>query len=201
MDGIQNFSQGNQSLTDVHRYSALELARLEEQAAAFNTATALENGGRLPTQELGKDEFLKLLITQLQHQDPTKPLEDKEFIAQTAQFTALETSKEMAYQLKMIGEQLGGRLGGEKTLSFLGKEVDIYTEQGNVITGRVTQVKLNADNGTSLIEVGGREYSPELVRAVREVKSEPIAPLQQNMHAFNMYESAVPNVVAQPQSE
>ena len=39
---------------------------------------------------MGQDEFLKLLVTQLQHQDPLNPIENQDFIAQTAQFTQLE---------------------------------------------------------------------------------------------------------------
>lgn len=46
-------------------------------------------------QELGREAFLKLLVTQLQHQDPTQPQADGEFIAQLAQFSSLENLQEI----------------------------------------------------------------------------------------------------------
>lgn len=45
---------------------------------------------REPSQDLDRDAFLRLLITQLQHQDPLNPMDDRDFIAQMAQFSALE---------------------------------------------------------------------------------------------------------------
>lgn len=63
--------------------------------------------------ELGKDAFLRLLVTQLQYQDPLSPIEDREFIAQLAQFTALEQMITLA-ELQEKNVQLQ-----EETISLL----------------------------------------------------------------------------------
>lgn len=59
------------------------------------------------TDTLGQDAFLRLLVTQLQHQDPTKPQENGEFIAQLAQFSSLEQLVEIRKALDQIGTALG----------------------------------------------------------------------------------------------
>ncbi|MEW9124834.1 MAG: flagellar hook capping FlgD N-terminal domain-containing protein [Thermotaleaceae bacterium] len=53
-------------------------------------STNISNNTREPKQDLDKDAFLQLLVTQLRYQDPLNPVDDKEFIAQMAQFTSLE---------------------------------------------------------------------------------------------------------------
>lgn len=65
---------------------------------------ALENGGistytkttREPNQELDKDAFLQLLVTQMKYQDPLNPMDNQQMMAQVAQFTALEQMKNVA---------------------------------------------------------------------------------------------------------
>lgn len=54
------------------------------------------------TDGLGRDAFLRLLVTQLQHQDPTKPQADGEFLAQLAQFSALEKLSEIADSIQRL---------------------------------------------------------------------------------------------------
>ena len=64
---------------------------------------------------LGQDAFLKLLVTQLQHQDPTKPQDDAQFIQQLATFSSLEKLSEMSASLQTIGQLLTDRLPTEST--------------------------------------------------------------------------------------
>jgi flagellar basal-body rod modification protein FlgD len=67
-------------------------------AAAAATTTGMKNG------QLGQDAFLKLLTTQLQHQDPTKPLSDTEFISQLATFSSLEKLTDIAEATNALRE-------------------------------------------------------------------------------------------------
>jgi flagellar basal-body rod modification protein FlgD len=59
-----------------------------------NTAAAANQTGQTPT--LGKNEFLQLLITKLQNQDPLRPMDDEDFITQLAQFSTLEQMNNIA---------------------------------------------------------------------------------------------------------
>ncbi len=56
--------------------------------------------------DLDKDAFLKILITQLQNQDPLNPMEDKEFIAQMAQFSSLEQMTNMSESMAKLVDQM-----------------------------------------------------------------------------------------------
>jgi len=71
---------------------------------------------------LGKDAFLNILITQLQHQDPTQPMDDKQFISQMAQFSSLEQMQNMTTAMQnLLTSQNETQL--MSYTSFIGKEV------------------------------------------------------------------------------
>ena len=80
-----------------------------------------------PGGELGKDDFLKILITQLSHQDPTQPMQDKEFIAQMAQFSSLEQITNMSEGMAKVATLLARG----QALGLLGTTVDIADGGGD----------------------------------------------------------------------
>lgn len=57
---------------------------------------------------LGQDAFMQLLLTQLTHQDPSKPQDDTEFIAQLATFSQLEKLSEIAASMKALEQAVVG---------------------------------------------------------------------------------------------
>ncbi|WP_059104608.1 flagellar hook assembly protein FlgD [Shouchella shacheensis] len=101
---------------------------------------------------LGQDAFLKLLITQLQNQDPTNPIEDREFIAQLATFSQLEqlTSLNTGMQHLYLEKK------SQELISFselIGKEVEWQDETGSKQVGVVEGVKYNKE-GTLVVGYG-----------------------------------------------
>jgi len=77
------------------------------QTTSTTTSTSGETTLGSREKALGRDAFLQLLVTQLQHQDPTKPQDDGEFIAQLAQFSSLERLTNIDTTLQTIGGALG----------------------------------------------------------------------------------------------
>ena len=86
-----------------------------------------ESGGGKDENILGKDDFLQLLVTQLENQDPLKPMDPEEMSAQLAQFSSLEQLTNISASMEGL-ETMASSLDQAKALDMLGKEVRL---QGN----------------------------------------------------------------------
>ncbi|HHW47834.1 MAG TPA: flagellar hook capping protein [Clostridiaceae bacterium] len=125
-----------------------------QQAIDFSS----KNSKPRNTGELGKDAFLNLLITQLRYQNPLNPVDDKEFIAQMAQFSALEQMQNMSKGFAQL-----------QAYSLIGKivcanVVDEASKALTVVEGTVTGVR--TESGKAYVIVKGREIPVEHVTYV-----------------------------------
>lgn len=107
-------------------------------------------------QELDKDAFLRLLTTQLQYQDPLKPMDNQEFMAQMAQFSALEQMQ----NLNLLNEQgLAAGLLGRYVAGKNAETGEIFQGTVNgfrVVDGQVQLSVAGEDHGLNEIEVVSR---------------------------------------------
>lgn len=90
---------------------------------------------------MGMEDFLKILLTQLTYQDPLKPMDNQEFMAQMAQFTSLE-------QTQQLNEKMSTLISNQAALQsvgLIGRTVDITSSSGVAITGQVTALSLTGE--------------------------------------------------------
>ena len=73
---------------------------------------------------LGPDAFMKLLIAQMKNQDPTKPMDDTQFVAQLAQFSSLQQQMQTNQALQLVATEQQGSLNTQ-VASLVGKKVTI----------------------------------------------------------------------------
>ena len=141
---------------------------LKEVNPNFKVTDNKDNGA------LGKDAFLQILITQLQNQDPTSPVDDKEFIAQMAQFSSLEQMQNMTKAMQdLLASQEQSQLMNYST--FVGKEVKWHelTEEldkdGKPIgidgTGVIKELKFVKGEAVFVLD-SGKEIKPGNISSV-----------------------------------
>jgi len=126
----------------------------------ISSASAGPATDRLPIQTLGQNDFLQLLVTQMTSQDPLNPQKDTDFIAQMAQFSALEQSKTMQADMAQLRnqEQL------VQANALIGQTVELEVAPDVMARGIVGAVQVDA--GTPKLMVGGQSYDLSQVRLI-----------------------------------
>ena len=118
-------------------------------AGMFGTASTSTTGA---SKSADKDMFLQLLVAQMRYQDPSNPTDSSQFLAQSAQFTALEKMQDVADQTaKLVSAQMAFGASG-----LVGKEVTWVDSHGANQTGTVTGVTFGADGPT--LDAGGATF-------------------------------------------
>lgn len=139
-------------------------------AGSSNAASAIKSD------VLGQDAFLKLLITQLQNQNPLEPMKDTEFIAQIAQFSALEQMAQVKEEIQGLRQDLAAGLQQiNETLSGFGEDIDTseLSEAVEAVNLLGKRVKAHVDDEMieGIVEsVKNLVSAPTLFVAGRELK-------------------------------
>jgi flagellar basal-body rod modification protein FlgD len=132
----------------------------------FNSIGVTPNAVTTPTSALGssstlgKDDFLKLLVTQLQHQDPMNPMDDKDFMGQMAQFSSLE----QITNLVSSTDEMHFASQVSQSVSLIGHQVTWMKADGTNGTGTARSVSI--DSGNILIDVDGVQVQPGDIKQV-----------------------------------
>lgn len=125
-----------------------------------NSVSATQTFGSAPPKrtgvdQLGKMDFLQILVTQLRYQDPLKPMDDREFVSQLAQFSALDAVTEQTKWAKMT-----------YGLGLVGQNVKYHTDKGSVDSAVVKAIRLV--DGKPMLSLGELEITlDQVVEATR----------------------------------
>jgi flagellar basal-body rod modification protein FlgD len=130
-----------------------------KSTSIFAARTTKATNGKDPS-ELGKDEFMQLLLAQLKQQDPMKPMDDQAFIAQVAQFNSLD-------RLSSLNTAVGSLLEAQQLTEasgMIGKVVTALDADGKTVTAQVTAV--GVEDGKAMLHLGATKVKLEKVTAV-----------------------------------
>ncbi len=123
-------------------------------ASSIRTLEDFQKQNRTGGKSLGQEDFLKILVAQMAHQDPLEPTSNGDFLAQMAQFTMLE-------QIKGMSESFST----SQAYSMIGKYVFVETDKG-LILGKVDGVV--SEKGKNYLMIGGEAFDASKVAGVMD---------------------------------
>lgn len=109
--------------------------------SSTTSALSSSTSGTNPKGTLGKDDFMKLLLVQLQYQDPTSPMDTEKILTQTSQLAALEATDNTKTALENLTSSLGNAQQFS-TIAAIGKTADLGTDQIALTKGESTMFEV-----------------------------------------------------------
>lgn len=133
----------------------------------YYSAQNVQAAARKPVKELGKDQFLQILVTQLRNQDPMQPMQDKEFIAQMAQFSSLEQMMNMSKEMTSLRQSAG------MVAALIGKEVSwMETTETGVINHSGIVNSIVWRDGVQYVKVENMDVPIDEILSISEPSEE-----------------------------
>jgi flagellar basal-body rod modification protein FlgD len=138
-------------------------------STSLSAAATADTSNRVVQKQLGQDDFLKLLTVQLQQQDPMKPMDDTQSIAQMAQFSSLQQMSEVNDSITAM--RLDSQMASASTL--LGRQATMEDASGVQVTGVIDSVS-QSENGP-MLSIQGKNYSYDRLVRVAPAPVQPAA--------------------------
>jgi flagellar basal-body rod modification protein FlgD len=135
---------------------------VDATSSATSASAYLPGTERVPQKSLGQKEFFKLLSVQLAAQDPLKPMEDTDFIAQMANFSSLEMMNQLTTSFSAFTTQQDF----SAAQNLIGRNVTLLDPTNTEVTGLVSAVYKDGED--TLITVNGADYEVSSVRRVEQ---------------------------------
>jgi len=135
------------------------LSSAQTAAQSGTTSSSSASASQTGMNSLNENDFMQLLVTQLQNQDPLNPVDNTQMLAQLAQFSALEEMTQVAQtdaQVLSAVQNLESEMSLLMAHSLIGASVTVQDASGNQVQGTVSSVTMN--QGTPQIVVNGTSY-------------------------------------------
>lgn len=121
---------------------------------------------RSPSRDLDKDDFLKLFMTQLENQDPLNPMDDKETLAQLAQFSSLEQLANLNSQMTKVAEAISGQQFQNAT-NYIGKSVLAGGNQIALKDKEATKITYTLPDDAASVNANIKDKDGNIVQTVK----------------------------------
>lgn len=124
---------------------------------AVGAAGSTQQQSQIQQASVGQDDLFKIMLTQLSYQDPLEPMDNQEFVAQLAQFSSLEQSRQQNENI----ESLLTLQSANQATGLLGKSVEVTTATGSVV-GQVTAISFEQGSPFLSIKKPDGEFLSEI---------------------------------------
>jgi flagellar basal-body rod modification protein FlgD len=112
--------------------------------------------------ELGQDDFLTLMLAQLENQDPTNPVDNVEFLSQIAQFSQVRGIQELQSSFANFSDQFSTQMALDAA-SMIGSEAILATDFLQLSEGQIARASIDVPEGVDSVEISVRDQVGNLV--------------------------------------